>query len=67
MFTIYHADCTGQAGNCLYPHAVEITDKASLAQAVSHDYVCAEYQGSYRNNDNFTGRQLLPMKLSLFR
>ncbi|MBQ1361928.1 MAG: primase C-terminal domain-containing protein [Oscillospiraceae bacterium] len=61
MFTIYHADCIGQAGNCLYPHAVEITDKASLAQAVSHDYVCAEYKGSYRNNDNFIGSNCLPV------
>lgn len=26
MFTIYHADCIGQANNCLYPHSVEITD-----------------------------------------
>ena len=42
MFTIYHADCIGQAGNCLYPHAVDITNKASLVQAVSKDYVCAE-------------------------
>ena len=61
MFTIYHADCIGQAGNCLYPHAVEITDKASLAQAVSKDYVCAEYKGSYRNNDNFIGSNCLPV------
>ena len=61
MFTIYHADCIGQAGNCLYPHAVEITDKASLAQAVNKDYVCAEYKGSYRNNDNFIGSNCLPV------
>ena len=44
MFTIYHADSIGQAGNCLYPHAVDITDKPSLAQAVSKDYVCAAEQ-----------------------
>jgi len=61
MFTIYHADCIGQAGNCLYPHAVDITDKPSLAQAVSKDYVCAEYKGSYRNNDNFIGSNCLPV------
>ena len=51
MFTLYHADCIGQAGNCLYPHKVEITDTDSLERAVSRDYVCAEYEGFYRSND----------------
>ena len=50
---LYHADCLGQERNCLYPHKVEITDEASLVEAVSHDYVCAEYRNSYRSNDNF--------------
>lgn len=53
MFTIFHANCTGQAGNCLYPNKVDITDVHSLEQAVSRDYVCAEYSGNYRGNDNF--------------
>jgi hypothetical protein len=30
-----------------------VTDAASLAQAVAHDYVCAEYKNSYRSNANF--------------
>ena len=55
MFNIFYADCTGREGNCLYPHRAEITDKASLAEAVAHDYVCAEYKGSYRSNSNFMG------------
>ena len=50
---IYHADCIGQEFNCLYPHAADITDAPSLAAAVRRDYVCAEYKGSYRSNDNF--------------
>ncbi len=62
MFTIYHADCIGQANNCLYPHAVEITDAESLARAVSRDYVCAAYEGSYRNNDNFLGSDCLSVE-----
>ncbi|WP_235847426.1 phage/plasmid primase, P4 family [Intestinibacillus massiliensis] len=62
MFTLYHADCIGQANNCLYPHRVEITDEASLAEAVSRDYVCAEYEGSYRNNDNFLGSDCLSVE-----
>ena len=53
MFNIYYADCLGREGNCLYPHKAEITDAASLAQAVSHDYVCAEYKNSYRSKANF--------------
>ena len=62
MFTLYHADCIGQANNCLYPHPVEITDEVSLAAAVSRDYVCAEYEGSYRNNDNFLGSDCLSVE-----
>ena len=52
-FTLYHADCTGQPGNCLYPHQVIVSDTTSLKEAVGHDYVCASYQDSYRSNDNF--------------
>jgi hypothetical protein len=37
----------------MYPHAVEITDAASLAAAVSFDYVAVEYKNGYRNNANF--------------
>ncbi len=53
MFTMYYADCVGNETNCLYPHKVEVKDKASFREAVGHDYVCAEYQNSYRSNDNF--------------
>ena len=49
MFNIYYADCIGREGNCLYPHKADVTDAASLAQAVSRDYVCAEYKNSYRS------------------
>lgn len=62
MFTLYHADCIGQAGNCLYPHKVEITDNDSLERAVSRDYVCAEYERSYRSNDNFIGSDCLSVE-----
>lgn len=59
MFTLFHADCVGVESNCLYPHAVYVTDADSLAEAVSHDYVCAEYRNSYRNNSNFIGSDCL--------
>lgn len=52
-FTLYHADVIGQASNCMYPHAVTVTDVASLKDAVSHDYVAVEYKNGYRNNANF--------------
>ena len=61
-FTIFSADCIGNPGNCSYPHKCEITDAASLANAVAHDYVCAEYKGSYRSNDNFLNSDCLPME-----
>lgn len=50
---MYYADVIGQEWNCLYPHKQEITDDASLAKAVSRDYVCAEYKGGYRSKENF--------------
>ena len=50
---MYHADCLGQENNCLYPHRLNVTDDASLLEVVRHDYVCAEYKGSYRSNVNF--------------
>ena len=62
MFTLYHADCLGQAGNCLYPHKVEITGTEALEQAVSWDYVCAAYSGNYRSNDNFQGSDCLSVE-----
>jgi len=37
----------------MYPHAVEVTDAASLTAAVSFDYVAVEYKNGYRNNANF--------------
>ena len=52
-FTLYHSDSLGRASNCMYPHAVEVTDAASLAAAVSFDYVAVEYKSGYRNNANF--------------
>ena len=53
MFNIYKADCIGQASNCVYPHKVDVNDKTSLSEAVSADYVCAEYKNNYRSNSNF--------------
>lgn len=60
-FTLYRADRLGMPENCVYPYKVAVTDKNTLLQAVSYDYVCAEYRGNYRNNDNFLGADCLPV------
>ena len=61
MFTIYYSDVTGVPSNCSYPHKKLVTDEDSLKEAISHDYVCAEYKNSYRNGDNFIGSDCLPV------
>lgn len=63
MFNIYYADCIGRESNCLYPHKAEVTDAASLKQAVSHDYVCAAYKNSYRSNVNFIRSDCLAVEI----
>lgn len=60
-FTLYRSNCLEVPENCTYPHKVEVTGKDSLIDAVKHDYVCAEYQGNYRSNDNFIGSDCLPV------
>ena len=61
MFTIYSADVTGKASNCLYPHRFVVLEKTTLKEAVSHDYVCAEYLGGRRSNGSFIGSDCLPV------
>lgn len=63
MFTMFYADCIGNKTNCLYPHGIDITDKKSFEQAVSHDYVCAEYKNCYRSNDNFIRSNCLAVEI----
>ena len=61
MFTLYSADYINAPSNCSYPHKFEVTDTASFAEAVSRDYVCAEYMNHYRNGENFLGSDCLPV------
>nr|DAQ53521.1 MAG TPA: dsDNA helicase [Caudoviricetes sp.] len=61
MFTLYSADYINAPSNCSYPHKFEVTDTDSFADAVRHDYVCAEYMNHYRNGDNFLGSDCLPV------
>ena len=53
MFTIYYANTRNDPKNCRYPNRlINLSDEA-LKEAFSHDYVCAEYKGNYRNAANF--------------
>ena len=61
MFTLFSADFIGAPSNCSYPHKFEVTDAATLTEAVKKDYVCAEYLNCYRNGDNFIGSDCLPV------
>lgn len=61
MITIYRSDITGNAGNCLYSHKVNVKNVEDLKDAVSKDYVCAAYKNNYRNNDNFISSNCLPV------
>ena len=58
---LYAADCTGDAANCLYPHRLEISNAAELAEAVGRDHVAAKYTNNYRSNDNFEKAVVLEM------
>ena len=60
-FTIYTANVAGAQDNCVYPRQHEITDAASLAQAVRKDHVCAEYKNSYRGKENFIASNCVVM------
>lgn len=59
--TIYTADCTGDAANCRYPHKVDATSAAELAEAVAYDHVAAKYLNDYRSNDNFMEATVIEM------
>ncbi len=61
MFTLYSADFIGAPSNCSYPHKIDVTDSVTFKEAVSRDYVCAEYMNHYRNGDNFLGSDCLPV------
>ena len=52
-FTLYTADCTGNAKNTNYPHQKVITSEADLKKAVAFDHVCALYDNFSRSDTNF--------------
>ena len=61
QFTIFTANCSGNAGNCDYPNKVEIGSAQALQQAVKKDHVGAAYKNNYRNTDNFISSDVIIM------
>lgn len=59
--TLYRADCSGDAKNCVYQHKAEIQTKEELVAAAAFDHVFANYKNSYRNIDNFMESDVIPM------
>ena len=57
---LYTANCTGAAGNCLYPNKRVIRDAAGLADAVRYDQVFARYKNDYRSIKNFLEASVIP-------
>ena len=60
-FTLYAADCTGNAKNTSYPHQKVITSEADLKKAVISDHVCAKYDNDTRCDANFQFSDVVPM------
>ena len=60
-FTLYTADCTGNAKNTNYPHQKVITSEADLKKAVAFDHVCALYDNFSRSDTNFQLSDVVPM------
>ncbi len=63
QFTIFTADCTGNASNRDYPNKVEIADAGALQEAVQKDHVCALYKENRRSNDNFISSDVIVMDI----
>ena len=59
--TIYTADCRGNAKNNAYPNKHIAKNAESLAKAISHDHVCAAFEGNLRSKLNFRMADCLVM------
>lgn len=61
IMTLFAADVCGKYTNCDYPHEMKVTDEESLIQAVSRDYICAEFADHRRSMKNFLVSDCLAM------
>ena len=53
LFTLFCSDSLEQYQNCYYANKIKVYNAKTFIEAVSHDYVSAEYKNNYRSNDNF--------------
>lgn len=55
-FTLYTANCTGNAKNSIYPNQADIENEEDFKAAICRDHVSAEYKNFHRSNaDYITG------------
>lgn len=59
--TLYTVTCTGNPKNNVYPNVKRVTDKASFAEAVRFDHVCAKYKADRRYAGGFEYSDCIPM------
>lgn len=52
-FTIYAANCIGNAKNTLYPHEAEITSEDDMLAVITRDHVCGKFKNSHRAVEDF--------------
>ena len=52
-FTIYSANCVGNAANAIYPNKAEITNKEDMLSVIARDHVCGEFKKAHRSIDDF--------------
>ena len=52
-FTIYSANCAGNAANTIYPNKAEITNKEDMQSVIARDHVCREFKKAHRSIDDF--------------
>ena len=48
-FTLYTANCTGNAKNAVYPNKAEIDNEEDFKAAICRDHVSAKYKNSHRS------------------
>ncbi len=52
-FTIYAANCIGNAKNTIYPHEAEITSEYDMLAVITRDHVCGKFKNSHRAVEDF--------------
>ena len=57
--TLYRADTTGDAQNCVYRHEVHAENAAQLREALRYDHVFAKFLDNRRSNGNFEYAEFL--------